>query len=679
MSLVLGIDTGGTYTDGVVVDLRTKQILKKAKALTTREELSIGIRNCITNLDFEDFKNISAVSLSTTLATNAIVEGRGCEVGLLMLGHKPIDTLPVKHYCVLQGGHDLKGRPIAELDLEKTRQAISELKGKVDAVAISGYLSIRNPEHEIAVMGMVNEILDLPVVCAHQLTTTLGFHERTVTTVLNARLIPIITDLIESVKRVLDEKEIKAPIMIVKGDGCMMGEALAREKPIETILSGPASSIIGATFLTNTPEALVLDMGGTTTDIAILKNGVPKINKEGATVGGWLTRVQAAQIYTYGLGGDSYIQIHKDGEIQVGPQRVWPLSVVAHLYPYLVDELKVNFEKTYDLMFAQVTDCFMFLKQSTCEVLNDVEQKVVEILKDGPRSLYYLTQRLEIDSNLLNLQHLVNLGVLARISLTPTDILHAKGTYNQWNREAAERGVELLASRMRISPDEFIQLASEKIINDLCITCLQSLVGHEEQKFKIKNSPDVMYFMQKALSPNQGQEFNCSFKINMPIIGIGAPVGIWLPEVAKKLNTSLIIPKHAEVANAVGAATGKIMETVKVLIKPGEKDGTYLMHTPWELKMFENLKDAVSYALDEAKKRAELAASKAGAKEFELVVNHQDRYAQIGMVKNGIYMESIIEVTAVERPEWEREEIKEKFFVDMGDPTLGKLCVKKEN
>lgn len=666
MSLVLGIDTGGTYTDGVVVELKSKQILKKAKALTTREDLSIGIRNCITNLYFTDFNNIRAVSLSTTLATNAIVEGRGCEVGLLMIGCNPIDSLPVKHYYVLPGGHNLKGRPNAELDLEKTRQAIYGLKGKVDAIAISGYLSIRNPEHEIAVMRMVSEILDLPVVCAHQLTTSLGFQERTVTAVLNARLIPIIAELIESVKKVLDEKGIEAPIMVVKGDGCMMGEALAREKPIETILSGPASSIIGGTFLTKAADALVLDMGGTTTDIAILKNGVPRINQEGATVGGWLTRVQAAQIYTYGLGGDSYIQISRDGEIQVGPQRVWPLCVVANQHPYLVDELKMNFAMTYDLMFAQATDCYMFLKQAAF-ALNDQEKQVVEILQTGPRSLYYLTQRMNLDPNLLNLQHLVSLGVLGRISLTPTDILHAKGIYQQWRRDAAEIGVEVLASRMKKSPQEFIRLASEKIINELCLTCIQSLVGCDEQNIKIKHIPAVMYFMQKALSPQQDQGFNCFLKINMPIVGIGAPVRAWLPAMAEKLNTNLIVPEHAEVANAVGAATGKIMETVKVLIKPGEKDGTYLLHAPWECRLFDDLATAVSYALDKAKEQAALAANKAGAKEVELVVTHQDKYAQAGMIENDLYIESLIEITAVERPEWEREEIKEKFFVDMED------------
>jgi N-methylhydantoinase A/oxoprolinase/acetone carboxylase beta subunit len=667
MSLVLGIDTGGTYTDGVIVELENKQIVKKAKALTTREDLSIGIRNCINNLNFNNYEDISAVSLSTTLATNAIVEGRGCEVGLLMLGHEPIGSLPVKHFSVLPGGHDIKGHPRAELDIDATRQAIEEFKGKVDAVAISGYLSIRNPEHELVVRDMVHEIVELPVVCAHQLTTALGFKERTVTAALNAQLIPIITDLLESVEKVLKENSIEAPIMVVKGDGCMMSEKMAREKPIETILSGPASSIIGGTFLTDTPDALVFDMGGTTTDIAILKDGVPKINQEGATVGGWLTRVQAAQIYTYGMGGDSYIQLDKDREIQVGPQRAWPLSVIAHQYPHLIDELNVNFDKSYNLMFAQATDCFMFLKQpANTEKFSDIEEKIIEILQDRPHSFYYLTQYLQTDPNMLDLRRLVNLGVIARISVTPTDILHVKGTYNEWNREAAEKGVGILAHRSGKSRSEFLELAIERIENKLCLTCLQSLVSCEGQNIWLKDEPNVMYFIEKALSPSAGQEFDCSYKLNMPIIGIGAPVEAWLPKVAEKLHTELIIPEHAEVANGVGAATGKIMETVKVLIKPGEKDGTYFMHSSWERKYFEDLNEAVTYALEDAKKRAAQAARNAGAKGFELVVNHEDVYANASMLEQrDVYIESRIEITAVGRPEWYKPEEKEKFFVDL--------------
>jgi len=663
MSLVLGIDTGGTYTDGVVVELTSKKIMHKAKALTTREDLAVGIRNCINNLNFKDLSKITIVSLSTTLATNAIVEGRGCHVGLLMLGHDPIASLPVDHYAVLPGGHDIKGKARQPLDLEATRRAIESFRGEVDAVAISGYLSVRNPEHEVAVREMVDEILGLPVVCAHQLTTSLGFQERTVTAVLNARLIPIIAELIESVKRVLDEKKIEASIMIVKGDGCLMSEALAREKPIETILSGPASSIIGGTFLTKTPEALVLDMGGTTTDIAILKNGVPRINPEGARVGGWLTRVQAAEIFTFGLGGDSYLQVTPDRKLQVGPQRVWPLCVVAHKHPYLVEEMK-NYAREDDnpLLFAQASDCFMFLRYNTAETLSQLEERVIEILQDGPHYLLYIADKLDMDANLFNLQHLVNLGIIARISVTPSDILHARGTYDQWSQEASRLGVAILAARARKSSEEFMAYAAETIVNDLCLTCLQSLVGFEGKDLDLRNNPAAMYFVEKALNPKLGQGFDNLFTMRMPVIGIGAPVRAWLPEMAAKLHTNLIIPEHAEVANAIGAATGKIMETVKVLIKPNEGSG-YILHAPWIRQEFNHLTEAAAYGLAEAKRRVSEAAEKAGAGKFELVVQRDDVYANASMIENDIYVETRIEVTAVGRPEWEREEEEVKDVI----------------
>ncbi len=124
MSLVLGIDTGGTYTDGVVIERTTKQIIAKAKALTTREDLSIGIVNCINQLDFNNFEEIGVVSLSTTLATNAIVEGRGCEVGLLMIGFSPTQKLPVQEIRTVPGGHNVKGEEKEEMDEALTREAI---------------------------------------------------------------------------------------------------------------------------------------------------------------------------------------------------------------------------------------------------------------------------------------------------------------------------------------------------------------------------------------------------------------------------------------------------------------------------------------------------------------------------------------------------------------------------
>ena len=315
MQLVLGIDTGGTYTDSVILDMEKGRIVTKAKALTTKENLSIGVRNSLLNLGSIDYKKISMVSLSTTLATNAVVENKGGEAGLIIIGPKTDIEVPVTKKIFLAGGHDIHGIPLADLDLLQAEKAIMRVfQGKVDAIAISSYLSVRNPEHELQVRDLIQDLLDMPVVCAHQLTTSLGFFERTVTAVLNAKLIPIIKDLNDSVKEVLRELGIQAPLMVVKGDGCMMDEKAAQEKPIETILSGPAASVIGATFLAKTENAIILDMGGTTTDIAIVEKGAPRLNQEGASVGDWLTRVQAAEISTFGLGGDSWLQLTKEGQ-----------------------------------------------------------------------------------------------------------------------------------------------------------------------------------------------------------------------------------------------------------------------------------------------------------------------------------------------------------------------------
>ncbi|GAB6146910.1 hydantoinase/oxoprolinase N-terminal domain-containing protein [Desulfocicer niacini] len=668
MSFVLGIDTGGTYTDGIIMSRTNKKIIAKAKALTTRYDLSVGIRNCINDIDFNEFSDISVVSLSTTLATNAIVEGRGCEVGLLMIGFQPDRDLPVKEIRVVSGGHNIKGIEKSPLDIEKTRAAIESFRGEVDAIAISGYLSVRNPEHELQAQKMVKEILDLPVVCAHHLTRSLGFHERTITAILNARLIPIIKELMISVKCVLKEKKIDASIMIVKGDGSLMGEAQAEDKPIETLLSGPASSIIGATFLSGIDDALILDMGGTTTDIAIIRNKIPRIDEEGAKVGGFLTRVEAAAINTYGLGGDSYIQLNMQRKLQIGPQRVWPISVISAEYPYLVNELKgIEIPYTYLLLYSQITDCFMILNEKKTNNYTEKERRVLEELKDGPHSLLYLSKNMEEQLNLFDLDRLVNIGTLGRISVTPTDILHATGEYTQWNAEGATTAISLLAQRFHMGYDQFINFASDGIVDELCYSCIQSLCYNENLNFVLKESEIGTFFINKQLHPDEKSMLCCTIRPNVPVIGVGAPVKAWLPRMAKRLNAQLIIPEHQEVANAIGSAAGKIIESVKILINPGEFGKGFALHSSWEMKQFKELEEAVAYGKAFASKKAKEAALNDGAVHVDLTVEHKDVYAAANMIEKDIYIESRIEVIATETPEWERSEKKEKFFVDARD------------
>ncbi len=359
MAIVLGIDTGGTYTDGVVVDLEKKEILAATKSATTHHDLIIGIRNVIHQIA-EERKDIAYAALSTTLATNAIVEDRGCRVGALILGHGQEDGLPPCLSSLLPGSMNIIGRETEPLDPEKTKAAIEAFRGKVDAVAVSGIFSVRNPDHEVEVKAMVREILGLPTVAAHELTTALGVRERTVTAILNARLISVIDRLMCAAKEALREKGLDIPIMIVKGDGSLMNESTARERPIETILSGPAASIIGATFLDGAEEGLVLDIGGTTTDIAILKNGRPRLADEGAKVGGWRTRVAAVDANTFGLGGDSRVFFDQiKHQLCIGPRRVLPISSICIAFPSYLEEMQHLLYKHVAIIINEPVEGYM--------------------------------------------------------------------------------------------------------------------------------------------------------------------------------------------------------------------------------------------------------------------------------------------------------------------------------
>lgn len=147
MSFILGMDTGGTYTDAVIIDAKDRKVLCKAKALTTKDDLTIGIKSCLDQLEFDRLEEITLISLSTTLATNAIVEGRGGKVALLYMGAELEEDIPAAKSIHIRGAFDIMGRQKDALEEEEVRRVLESLKGKVDAVAISGYASVRNPKH----------------------------------------------------------------------------------------------------------------------------------------------------------------------------------------------------------------------------------------------------------------------------------------------------------------------------------------------------------------------------------------------------------------------------------------------------------------------------------------------------------------------------------------------------
>jgi N-methylhydantoinase A/oxoprolinase/acetone carboxylase beta subunit len=661
MGLGLGIDTGGTYTDSVIIDLQTGMVLTKAKALTTRNDLSIGIINSVDKLDHSMFGDIRLVSVSSTLATNSVVEGKGCRVALIVIGHEFNHAITVDEVAEISGGHTLVGDELQPLDLDGAMAFVRAVKDKVDGFAVSSYLSVRNPEHEIALKQAMAEITDLPVVCGHELSSKLGFHERTVTAVLNAKLIPIIADLVISVKTVLKQHSIEAPLMIVKGDGSLMGEVLAKERPVETILSGPAASLTGAKHLTGEEEAVVIDVGGTTTDIGILRNGRPRLDPEGALIGGWRTRVKAADISTSGIGGDSRVVIH-DGRIQLSPLRVVPLCIANSMYPVIRQKLEKI--KTFKprpqpshielASVNQITEFFIFSRQVKGFTLSREEELFVEHVRTEPRSVQEISDLTNVHPFSFNVRRLEELGIIQRIGLTPTDVLHASGEYVEYDPAPSKLGVEIQAKIMELEENVFCAKVKEAVINKIATELLKKLIY--EETGEITYDAVALDFMDKFVRHVNGIDFSCRLRLNKKIIGIGAPVAAYLPEVASKFQTGLSLPEHMEVGNAVGAITGSVIESVEMLIRPKAglgvmDDPASILHSFDEKREFESLTAALEYA---SQTGAELVRSRAmlgGADGVEIVVERSDMRASMGKEWGGdVLIETKLNVTAIGKP-----------------------------
>ncbi|MCU0861487.1 MAG: hydantoinase/oxoprolinase family protein [Methanomassiliicoccales archaeon] len=662
MSLGLGIDTGGTYTDSAIIDLEKGVVLSKAKALTTRNDLSIGISNSIGKLDSRLYKEIQLVSVSSTLATNSVVEGKGCRVGLIVAGQEFNRAVPVNELIQITGGHNLMGDEADALDMEAAEAFVDNVKDKVDGFAISSYLSVRNPEHEIALKEMVQSRTDLPVVCGHELSSQLGFHERTLTAVLNARLIPIIADLVLSVKKVLKVHDIAAPLMIVKGDGSLMGDAVAKERPVETILSGPAASLTGAKFLTGENEAVVIDVGGTTTDIGILRKGRPRLDPEGAMIGGWRTRVRAADISTSGIGGDSRIAIH-NGQIHLTALRVIPLCIAESMWPGLIKS-KLHMSRDFrprpqaahtDLQSVnQAVEFFVFSKEIKGFNLSNEESKFVELVRQEPRTVNEVSELTGIHPYSFNVRRLEELGLVQRIGLTPTDILHTMGTYMEYDPEPSRIGVEVQSKLLEMDEQRFCTTIRQMVIDKIATELLKKLVYEETGKTDL--SDVAMDFFKKFVTKDSGLDYSCRLSLHKKIIGIGAPVEAYLPEVTDKFETELLLPEHMEVGNAVGAITGSIMETVEILIRPKPglgvmEDPPCIMHSPNEKREFERYTEAVEYASKEGTDMVTKRALDAGADSVEVVVENAAMRASMGKEWGGdVWLETKLIVTAIGKP-----------------------------
>ncbi len=561
--LGLGIDTGGTNTQSVILDVETGEIIETGISNTTPYDLSIGIINSINNAFGQGRvkgEEIKLVSVSTTLATNSILQNKGWEVGTILIGYQPdaIKELKIEKGFA-NGGHDLSGEELETLDEQAVRTAVESMASKVKAFAVSSYFGCRNPEHEITARAIIKEMSGLPVVCGHEMSPKLGMYERTTTAYLNARLLPIIKEFLDKIKMSLTERNINAPLMVVKSDGTLTSELIARERPVETMLSGPAASAVGAGVLSKLKDYIVVDIGGTSTDIGRVNDGNCQIDPEGASIGDWRTRVRALSMRTVGLAGDSRIWIN-NGCIWAGPERVVPLCLAAKNYPKLGE--KIESKKSTDFFIAH---------NASNANLEKVEQEVFDAIKRlQPVTFEELMVDLSKPAPLIqtNIKNLKARYIIEGVGLTPTDLYHFQGTFIAWDAETSKKGVTILASNSKVPENELVSRALEFVHHNVAKEIIKKLLFDEMDSESTCDT--CQYLLDKAAS---GKETLFSFKAatKYPIVAIGGPVGLMMPPVCERLGTKLVLPPHYEVGNAVGAISGVVMETVILQIMPKEE------------------------------------------------------------------------------------------------------------
>jgi N-methylhydantoinase A/oxoprolinase/acetone carboxylase beta subunit len=680
MTIALGIDTGGTYTDAVLVDHQTGNVLAGAKALTTHHDLSAGIKEAVTKVLTENECDISPgavelVGLSTTLATNAIVEGQGCPVCLLLIGYDPEllrqygfeYDLVTQDVVYINGGHNVEGEEVAPLDEMAAKEAILSRRGQVDAFAISGYFGVRNPSHELRVRTMVEEFtrgtngFSMPVTCGHELTTHLDSVKRATTAALNARLIPLLRELITTVRQSLDTLEIGAPLMIVKGDGSLVRTEWAMRRPIETILSGPAASVVGAWHLAGRQDVWVIDVGGTTSDIAILQGGHPRLNPEGAQVGRWQTMVEAVDIHTVGLGGDSQVRLNErnflePGKITVGPRRIMPLCLLASQYPQIVHELRKQGAQKQRMILAGK---FAVAQRQTSHTLSEKDAALLELLHAGPQAFvsFTLDPRFKF-SFLEQIEMLSAKRLILQAGFTPTDALHVLGQFKRWDVEASRLGAELLATQLKLSPEELCVQVISAVSDRIAAELVSKILSKETTFPNWEREPAAVALLTRAFDGSHCNELDCRLTLKHPIIAIGAPVKAYLPRTTQHLNTELCIPDYAEVANAVGAVAGGVVQRVRVLIHHLESLSRSVFRTylPDGNRDFPVLENAVAYAEDVVSARLETLTREAGADHVEVNMTREDHIvSDIEGTDEGIYLSTELHFTAIGRPSLARE------------------------
>ncbi len=535
MRYIIGIDTGGTCTDAVLMESKTGKIVTTTKTTTTHTDLSIGTGRAMEALLKKAAvaaSEIDQVAVSSTLATNSIVENKGAEVALLVIGYVKNFKLPVKAMVFIKGGHNIMGKEEEPLDLKYLVNIVNGLKNDIDAYGVCSAMSIKNPAHELVAEKAISMIDPKPVFCSHEVSSIAGLEKRAATAGLHAKLMPVMQGYVAGVQKAMDSQKLNCPMMIVAGNGSLISTEQVVLHAGLTVASGPACTAHFATTQTK-EQALVIDIGGTTTDVTMIANGKPLITEDGCQIGSWKTHVEAVDMYTGGIGGDSHVRTDKTGNISVGPIRVNPLSMTEY---GVNPEQWIGVEGASKLIVLLDADN---PPQGTEELLKFLQLHRTTTPEQICKSTKYTGVTLE--RQLERLEHRQNITICG---FTPTDALHVLGRIDFGNRENSIKAAEVLGQSGNMSAEQFAETTINKTQEQIENIVIEYLSQHYWE-----NS------LKKFISSrNNHPVLGVNFTIKIPLIGLGAASRELLPKVAKRLGTTITFPNHCEVGNAIGAA-----------------------------------------------------------------------------------------------------------------------------
>lgn len=639
MKIGIGIDTGGTCTDAVIYQFENKEILAFGKTPTTKDDLSVGIGKALDQLPRDLVDKAELIALSTTLATNACVENKGGRAKLVFFGVNPsnVERVGAEYGLSLDDGLvfvESKTKPNGEIveypDWDEFQSSIHDWFDDCDAVGVvEMYAQKTGAQLEKKARELIQKELKIPVVCGYSLFTENNIIKRGASALLNARLIFVIEEFLAAVKKALSDRNIKAPFVIVRSDGSLMTGEFTATRPVETLLCGPVASVMGAAELTNEENCVVVDIGGTTTDIAFVKKGIPQRVKTGVRIGKWDTFVKGLFVDTFGLGGDSGVIIGENNTVELEEEKVMPLCMAAMKYPRLLKYLeRENDSRTR--IYNQQKNIYVRIKEIDKDsAYTEKEREIAELFAE-PHSLEELKGIYGETILVHHLERLIREGILIRCGLTPTDIMHVKGDFDKYDHLASRYGLEIMARAMRVEPNELADLIFDEFRRKLYANIVRILMEDAYPKIREMGISEQVEIMvndaYKRAKFRENRDF-IGFHYTTPatLVGVGAPTKVFIEDVGRLLGAKVVTSEYSSVANALGAVVGNVSASIRMEVVFQQDTDTYMVFGSGKKLVFDTLNEAKKVANELACENAKEEAVERGADVNTLKVSIEEK------------------------------------------------------